>query len=525
MPPVRFHLGIAYRSLERLLARIETHGLRDLPSVPGVKLSALRTRVVQRVVETVFPEYLKAVAKRVAGGQEPDLPDEEGILLDGIWISGSGHMEITRALVLRGMTRYAGHWAQMLIAIAKGASVRAAPRPATLVFGVPHDSILHEGDDHRFREYCREGPIEPLSGSRHLIVQASEHTESGDEASAVSYARYPLHVVASMARLGAWARLKLLGRHVASLFTYPLRVLKCPALALLAGDFAQLQTAMALDDAGAIEAVVLTNSHIAAQSLWMRAARHAKTHMLWYSQNSIPLVYRWDGLVSHVPQHQLMHVDVHWTWTSGFAAYLRSVNPCSTTIVAGPIVWYLPEKRRPRVAKDRAVLAVFDVTPLEDKAARDYGIGEYYYRRATMESFLQTIIELRTAIERQLGIQASIRLKHKREFSPLHDKQYIDWVARLVADGTIERSPVNENLFELVAGSTAVFVPPYSSPAYLADALGVPAIYFDPTEDLIPTFEPGRQIYFASGKEEFSRLATRVVADRLAGPTTARSRT
>lgn len=40
---------------------------------------------------------------------------------------------------------------------------------------------------------------------------------------------------------------------------------------------------------------------------------------------------------------------------------------------------------------------------------------------------------------------------------------------------------------------------PNSSPSYIANKLGVPCIYFDPTMDLQPTFEPLPGVTFASG--------------------------
>jgi len=57
------------------------------------------------------------------------------------------------------------------------------------------------------------------------------------------------------------------------------------------------------------------------------------------------------------------------------------------------------------------------------------------------------------------------------------------------------------NLYSLIAGAAVVVVIPYSSPAYVAAQLGVPAIYYDPSGEIVPSQEPHPGVQFVAGPE------------------------
>jgi polysaccharide biosynthesis PFTS motif protein len=308
-------------------------------------------------------------------------------------------------------------------------------------------------------------------------------------------------------------------RHVWSLWYFLRAAIQNPLLTLLGRDIAYAAAVRALDSRRMIEAVVITNSVYPAQPLWMRgpAARGFRVHMVWYSQNAKPLVYK--GCVpdectySDEPRCRHICVDETWVWTKGFEKWLRGLGLTGPIHVVGPILWYLHE--RPTIHKDTDIrVVVCDVTPLRDDVALQIGLAENYYSGTNMIRFIEEILWCCRELEERSGRPVHLSLKHKRSYNmKTHDPRYIEYIGRLSAPGGgIELIPFETNMYALFADSDLVIVAPYSSPAYVASTVGIRAIYFDPTKELLPTFEPAPLVAFASGRAELLRVALEAIS-------------
>jgi polysaccharide biosynthesis PFTS motif protein len=94
-----------------------------------------------------------------------------------------------------------------------------------------------------------------------------------------------------------------------------------------------------------------------------------------------------------------------------------------------------------------------------------------------------------------------------------HDPRYIEYIGRLSAPGGgIEMIPFQTNMYDLFANTDLVIVAPYSSPAYVASPVGVRAIYFDPSKELVPFFESAPLVEFASGRAELLRVVSEAIS-------------
>jgi polysaccharide biosynthesis PFTS motif protein len=260
-----------------------------------------------------------------------------------------------------------------------------------------------------------------------------------------------------------------------------------------------------------IESIVTTNSNYSAQPLWMShlPGKQFLTHMVWYSQNTIPFVYASDPIKANVPNYRHMQLDVSWVWTEGYAAYLRTLSIPGDIHVVGPILWHLPPAHAvSKAASDEIVLVAFDVTPVREAVAESIGFGNYY-STANMIQFVEETLSMCREMERRTGRRVRLSLKHKRSYNTkTHDPRYIELISRLSAQGGgIELIPLETNMYTLLASSDLAIVVPYSSPAYVASAMGIRAIYFDPTTELLPTFDPAPLVTFASGRAELLRMA------------------
>jgi hypothetical protein len=493
----KYHSVHAYAAFDAYMEKVESWLEPQLHPVLGCDVGTVCHRLLQRLVELTLGPFVKNLARNIRQNQ-PFLHQEgtqlnlEGITVDTL----SGAVGLTPQVLLRAVFDFGVHWLHALISILRIGSGTHRTK-ATLVFGVGSESLFYGLDDQRFVEYCNQGPITPLAKDKRLIVQHLTRTGSCSD-SRLSYARYPFAQLASETKIPWHAHIKLLGRHLLMPARYVWALIRCQPLALLSRDFAQGPLLATLDRSGMIEAVIFTNSNYSIQPMWARASRSFETHMVWYSQNSIPLILKGDNIAADLPNFRHMHVDVHWVWTQGFRRHmLNRFGHMKRVEVVGPVTWYLPEPPTKRLKGFN--IAAFDVTPIGDNFAESIGLLANYYNPDTAKGFLNGLLKSAANLRETQGANCTIQLKHKRSYSPTHDKDYIELVSRLHGQGEINLISFDINIYSFIMDCDVVVVMPNSSPSYIANRLGVPCIYFDPTMELQPTFEPLPGVAFASG--------------------------
>lgn len=444
----------------------------------GYPKAVLADRIAQRLVETGMPVFAQAVDRRIKSGQTPWPPAGSTLTFgDAAVRIGSGEVTVPFGCVLKAERDFAMHWAFALGAIVSGGWSRRGTTSAALVYDLAESDVMSDGSDAKFVAFCRNGPVTPLRGGQRRFIESGQALASTAPDEFV-YCRYPLAALIREARLGAAGRIAMLLRHVAFLWTYHAAVLRTPALALVAKELAYTSAAASLDERRALAAVVLTCSSYRQQPLWARA-RTAPLHMIWYAQNWKPTQRTTNDVDSDYPTTRWIRADVHWVWTAAFAAYLRSLVPGDVRVV-GPILWRLPEALP---SPSSAVsIAVFDVPAVSDDVMRDLN-GEVtnYLTPANLQAFIGDVVRLKDALEVELGKPVTISLKMKRGFRADYARGYFDYVDGLIRQGVIAATPADQNVFQVVAASHLAVVYPYTSPAYVAEHLGVPAVYYDPT--------------------------------------------
>jgi len=162
---------------------------------------------------------------------------------------------------------------------------------------------------------------------------------------------------------------------------------------------------------------------------------------------------------------------------------------------------------------------VFDITPISDEYAESIGLLANYYCPTTAVGFLRGVLEAVAFLRKSGSVDCVVNLKHKRGYSPTHDRGYIEEVIKQVAKGEIKLIPFDINIYSFIADSDVVVVIPNSSPPYIATTLDIPSIYFDPTMEIQPTFEPANGISFASGADALCTQLLGIYKDKKArGP-------
>lgn len=495
----------AYAAFDKYIDKVQQRLMPRLHPVLGCDTGTVCDRLMQRLVELTLGPYVTQLAKHVRDNKPFLHAESATINLDGIYIdTRSGAVDLTPQFFLNACLEFAVHWLHALYTILCIGSTTFRGK-ATLVFGVGAESLFYEGNDHRFVEFCRKGPITPLAYATRLIIQSLTYTGSCSD-NRVSYSRHPFAQLAREIQLGRLQRALLLARHLMMPLRYLLNIIRFPILALLSRDFAVAPLMASLNQSGMIESVIFTNSNYSSQPIWARLSRLYKTHMIWYSQNVIPLAMKDDEFTKDFPIYRYMKIDMHWVWTSGFKLYLeRSAAQAATINVVGPIMWYLPPID---LNKKKAIpnIVIFDVVPVDTTFSESIGILANYYSPQNMKLFLNLILKVTINLKKETDINFNLLLKHKRNHSNIHDKGYIELVDSAVKNGDISLIPSNTNIYEVLSGDSLSIIVPYSSPAYIANSIGKSAIYFDPTQRLIENFEKGKWISFASSSAALGKI-------------------
>ncbi len=501
----KFRASHAYIAFDHLVRFCETWVQSCVIDSLGYTTRALSSRLVQRIVEIGLTGYVKGyVSAANLAGIAPDAVAVNSFA--GLRVSKtSGAVQPGLKLFLQALVEFFVHWLHVsgVVMQAYVLGKKAKIGRATLLFGVGNESLFVNGSDACFVKFCRNGPITPLTDATRLIVQAPS-TSVSTTPQRVAYSPFPLFELLKENPPDSSGLLQFFLRHMQSMAAYFRDILRCSPTCLLGRDYAYHALAEHLNNRHLIECVVITNANYSAQPLWMidLPNRHFKTHMIWYSQNTIPIVYAVDGLKADLPNYRHMRVDESWVWTNAYADYLKSLSVQGLIHIVGPVLWQLPVlSEAEKKSNDEVVLVVFDVTPVTDNFADKVGFLGNYYSAANMQAFLNDVEYVRGTLEHVSQQRVKVKLKHKRAYATSHDSAYIDLVARLHTAGNVELVPYNENIYSLIASADMAIVVPYSSPAYVADALGVPSVFFDPTGEILPIFDSSEHIYFAAGKD------------------------
>lgn len=444
--------------------------------------------------------------------------------------TGSGHVTITPKQWLANQFDFLLHWAFCFISILTVKNINKSDLPATLIFDVGQECLIKDGNDEQFVNYCRMGPITPLREGKRIVVQSVLKNFSSCSRD-FSYSRRPLNCLLQETRLGFLGRSRLLLNHSISFFSYMSAAFRLPQFSLLGRDIAYSSIFFELNRRGLIESVVLTTGSYHSQPLWMRELPPSKVHMVWYSQSAEPIIYASDNVASYIPNFRWIRAGVHWVWTNAFAEYIRGFACNATTRVVGPIVWYMPELSVP--AKNELQIAIIDVPPFEDGIALLDGVFPNYFHPKNLFSFVKDVISLRQELEKTFHLPVSFVLKPKRPFNALilngcaaEDSNYSDYLEKLAIAKLITLENPSKNLYSMISGSRLVIVYPFSSPAYLAEYLNVPSIYYDPTGTIVRHDFGDSQslINFANCPDDLLKAAITALSSDLSDAATVKER-
>lgn len=444
--------------------------------------SILLDRLTQRLGEIGLPVYtLEIYKQKDLRGVESALDIEKVKCPLATLNFKTGDITFTVPQWIRNQFDFASHWLICLIALTFPAAKTKYSGPASLMFGVGGEGTFGENGDKEFVQYCREGPIEILHKSRRVIVQSAA-AHYVDEQSAFQYSRQPVLSLLRGAKIGLCARAGTIIGHIKLFYRYFKLILQIPELSLLGRDLAYSFAIYSFDQAKKIDSVIFTNSNFLRQPIWSQTLRNGFSCMVWNSQNFKPILYKYDLRASDVPGVRWIRVDEHLVWTVAFSDYLQSLG-LSNIKKIDPVLWYLPKIKS--VNNDSIKITVFDISPYSDETAFFYGEVPNYNGPKNLSLFIHDVVNLRARLQNIFSIPVLLILKSKRGYKSAYDLAYFEHLKDLEEKGMITLEHHRENMYSLISGSDVSIVYPFSSPAYVADYVGVPSIYYDPTGSIV----------------------------------------
>ncbi len=488
-----------YKKLDDVMRQLEKCLPAQVRPTLGYGVGTLVDRLCQKITMIMTVPFLREGVIRHINGS-PSFPSDDRTFTAGdIMVETAvGHVRPRAQLLLRHVAQFLALWTAFVAAWAVSVVTARRSPPVLLLFGVAAADLMFKGNDARFIDFCRRGPLEPLRTAKRLIVH-TPHKIIATRPEEATYTRFPLMHMFATQRIGLSSSLFFLAEHAHALWAFLSALVRAPIHSVLWRDFAEHAAAAALNRSRCIDTVVITNTNWLQQLLWMNAleARHFKCHMALYSLNSHAIVYRGDPVDHAYPGLRQLKVDDVWVWNEPYRARLAADGVTAPTVVVEPILWYLPECAQSEGLAEGITLCVFDVQPKTTEASRAGGSLVNYYNTDTAVRFLDDIVRARDRVAEQTGAEIRIVLKHKRPATWQHDPRYFDHVEKLLTTASgLELAPSDSNVYALISQSQLVIAPPYSSPAYVAAHVGVAAVFYDATGEVLPTHAPHPMIRF-----------------------------
>jgi polysaccharide biosynthesis PFTS motif protein len=387
---------------------------------------------------------------------------------------------------------------------------------AVLMHGVPVANLLSE-EGKLFEEFCVGCNINFLMRAKKYIVQVNSRTKMMDKKN-FTYVRYPLLTLLSNNRYSISEGIQFFHDHVKILFGFIFLVFKNPILCLLWRDYALHSSAKLLNEKELIEANLITNSNWLMQYLWMSdlPGKKFKTYLALYSINSEALRYIKAPKPANHPGLRLLRVDYILSWGAYYERVLRDEHIYASVLNVGPILWTLKESKSEKQIKDNSKfkVCIFGVSPKRNKDLKKMDTFENYYNLENCKLFISETISAINSIDSALRVKLEIQIKHKRKKSDLEDDLYFKYVDELVhASNNIKLLPEESNLWSMIANCDLVIAIPYTSPAYIAEYLGINAVFFDASGLLMNGIYQGAKINFSRNKNELINIISKHVID------------
>ena len=459
---------------------------------------AVKRRIKQAIYEYEGGKFLKDYFQELSGDNKKK---ECGISLN------NKEIRVTLKLRIISYFYFIVFWikvlAHFLISLLKYKN--QSTRNISLLCLYGHENTILKNNGNDFFEFCKKGFVQPLVDSDLIIVEcrrASAHLKKVN----VVLVRNVIDEYFSTQKYSLKRATVFLYHHVKAFLVYTEHVIRNPLFVLLWRDLSYHALWVDSSRHKAISNIFISNSHVSSQELPLidLEDRYHQLHLLPYSAGFWGVTLKSEKSSITHPGNWEIKVDKVWCWFKEQADWFLSNEYAREIITCHPVLYYLPPFVKVALPIKNKITC-FDITPFKNY---DSFLGCHYYALENMLQFIKDIIEVKADSFKSFNLE----IKPKRDYLEIHFKEYIAQLEKFADLGEIILVNSASNMFELIDGSSVVIAIPFTSPAYIAALRGVPAIFYDPSMQLICTHPLINNLYWASGKKELELLLKKILS-------------
>lgn len=219
-------------------------------------------------------------------------------------------------------------------------------------------------------------------------------------------------------------------------------------------------------------------------------SKQSRRIMMHYSANTIP--FRYSNPSVGKPDESIYacaSIDEQWVWTEEHGSYLSRLNQ-KPSIVKGSMMFYSPITKNPKLHAGGKKILLFDVTPQDLEEA-----GGTMYSLENMRGFITDIVDVVQELGAKQDSNFEILLKPKRKYSKIHSIPYYSFLQEYKSADLIHLLDPELDIYSIIQDSDVVICIPFTSPAIIANEMGIPSCYYTSMEEVtLPEISNGSQV-------------------------------
>jgi polysaccharide biosynthesis PFTS motif protein len=251
------------------------------------------------------------------------------------------------------------------------------------------------------------------------------------------------------------------------------------------------------------------NSSLMYRPLWTyeAEAKGSSFTYYFYSTNS-EAIRKPDGSKSPNFGYSPMNWPRYLVWDLYQADFVRECAGRGANVqIVGPIWFHSSEERVPPHASPS--IAVFDVQPFREAIYRSFALPIEYYTPRVAIGFLT---DISNAIN---SFGGRVLWKRKRNIGRSLHPTYRKYLDCLCQQAYVVAVDPNISAVRVIESASAVVSMPFTSVAIIAQAIGKPTVYYDPTGIIRKDDPAAHGVQVISGRRELSEWVVQVLHKEL----------
>lgn len=206
-----------------------------------------------------------------------------------------------------------------------------------------------------------------------------------------------------------------------------------------------------------------------------------------------------------------------WVWNDWVKSLLerRLLFPkdaCKIQVI-GPILnddWSKLFKNREKSSNTKPVIAIYDLTPMKTRMRLNYSCGPFCNKHVH-DSFYEGVRQVIQEFP-----QVDFLIKTKRKFNPqIYNGSY--FLSKIQEDNypNVTFLASEDSPYESISRADLVISSPFTSPTFIALAIGKPAFYFNPTSDHFYTANNYFDLISINGVNDLKKAIELLISKKL----------